>query len=80
MVLYVTFPTLHADAPLTVAGRLVVPWSARRAAGKPPAVLILHGSAGVDTRGPLMANALLQVGIATFERSRLSLCAAGGCP
>lgn len=45
----------------------MVPRSARRAPGKPPAVLIVHGSAGVDTRGPLMANALLQVGIATFE-------------
>ena len=67
MVLYVAFPTMHADAALTVAGRLMVPRSARRALEKPPAVLILHGSAGVDTRGPLMANALLQVGIATFE-------------
>jgi uncharacterized protein len=67
MVLYVAFPTMHADAPLTVAGRLMIPRSARRAPGKPPVVVILHGSAGVDTRGPLMANALLQVGIATLE-------------
>jgi uncharacterized protein len=67
MVLYVAFPTMHVDAPLTVAGRLMIPRSARRAPGKPPVVVILHGSAGVDTRGPLMANALLQVGIATLE-------------
>lgn len=67
MVTYIAFPTLDTDGPLIVAGRLMIPRSARRAPGKPPAVLIVHGSAGVDTRGPLMANALLHVGIATLE-------------
>lgn len=60
---YVAFPTLHG-VPLTVAGRLMVP---RRAQGKVPAVLIVHGSAGLDSRGPLMAEALIRAGIATLK-------------
>jgi uncharacterized protein len=61
---YVSFGTLHPDTPLTVAGRLMVP---RNAPGKVPAVLIVHGSAGPDSRGPLMAEALTKTGIATLE-------------
>lgn len=61
---YVTLPTLHADAPLTLAGRLMVP---RGAPGKVPAVLIVHGSAGPDSRGPLMADVLARAGMATLE-------------
>ena len=32
-----------------------------------PAVVILHGSAGVDSRGDFYARALNAAGIATFE-------------
>lgn len=60
---YVAFPTLHG-VPLIVAGRLMVP---RRAPGKAPAVLIVHGSAGLDSRGALMAETLIRAGIATLE-------------
>jgi len=61
---YVSFATLHADKPLTEAGRLTVP---RRAQGKVPAVLIVHSSAGPASNGPLMAEALTKAGIATLE-------------
>jgi len=61
---YVSFPSLHPDRPVIVAGRLIVPSSSRL---KVPAVLIVHGSAGLDGRGPLMAAALTQGGLATLE-------------
>jgi dienelactone hydrolase len=59
---YAAFVTA-ADPPLTVAGRLMTP-----AEGGPvPAVLICHGSDGVDGRGEFHAQALNGAGIATFE-------------
>lgn len=62
-VAYVSFPTLHAE-PLTVAGELRVP----QAGGAPhPAVVIVHGSSGVDGRGAGLARALNAGGIATLE-------------
>ena len=55
-----------------VAGRFRYPL----AADKPvPAVLILHGSAGIDSRGDVHADALNELGIATLE---LDLWAARG--
>jgi dienelactone hydrolase len=61
---YVSFTTLHTEKPLTVAGRLMVP---RGSKGKTPAVLIVHGANGPDSRGPLMAEVLTKAGIATLE-------------
>jgi len=61
---YISFPTLQAEKPLTVAGRLMVPRSAK---GKSSAVLIVHGANGPDSRGPLMAEVLTKAGIATLE-------------
>jgi uncharacterized protein len=62
---YVSFPSLHADDPLTVAGQLRVP--ATGAGERIPAVVIVHGSAGVDSRGSFYAQALNEAGIATLE-------------
>ena len=61
---YVSFPALGAPTPLQVAGRLSIPTSAQ---GKVPAVVIAHGSGGVDTRGSYHAQALHEAGIATLE-------------
>ena len=59
---YAAFATA-ADPPLSVAGKLATPMD-----GEPvPAVLICHGSDGVDGRGAFHAEALNAAGIATFE-------------
>ncbi|WP_293903010.1 dienelactone hydrolase family protein [Phenylobacterium sp.] len=64
---YVSFAT-HAEPPLTVAGRLQVPLTEPGAPpSRVPAVLICHGSDGVDGRGALHAAALNRAGIATLE-------------
>jgi len=61
---YVSFAALGTPTPLQVAGRLSIPTSAQ---GKVPAVVIAHGSGGVDTRGSYHAQALHAAGIATLE-------------
>jgi dienelactone hydrolase len=59
---YAAFATT-ADPPLQAAGKLATP-----SEGPPaPAVLICHGSDGVDGRGEFHAAALNAAGIATFE-------------
>ena len=64
---YVAFST-RAEPPLTVAGRLQVPLlEAGDVATPGPAVVICHGSDGVDGRGALHAQALNRAGIATLE-------------
>jgi dienelactone hydrolase len=55
--------TSQADPPLTIAGKLSTPIEGERG----PAVLICHGSDGVDPRGAFHAGALNDAGIATFE-------------
>lgn len=59
---YAAFPT-HGDPPLTAAGKLATPM----AGGPVPAVLVCHGSDGVDGRGAFHTEALNGAGIATFE-------------
>lgn len=59
---YVAFPSLH-ETPLTIAARLRIP----AGAGKRPAVLILHGSAGPSAREGGYADALNAAGFATLE-------------
>jgi dienelactone hydrolase len=62
-------------AMLTIKGKLSVPEDAARSPGgagrhgkrKLPAVLILHGSAGVDARGDFCEAALNKAGIATLQ-------------
>jgi len=55
--------------PLTVSGQLRIPTVLNEDGSlkKVPAVVMLHGSAGVDSRGQLYAEALNDAGIATFE-------------
>lgn len=52
-------------APLKLKGKLVMPADSRDRA-KIPAVVILHGSGGVDSRGDLYAEALSRAGIASL--------------
>lgn len=59
-------------APLKVKGKLTLPgdWYRGRCGShrhKVPAVVILHGSAGIDFRGNFYAEALNRAGIATLE-------------
>ncbi|MDJ0852581.1 MAG: dienelactone hydrolase family protein [Myxococcota bacterium] len=58
--------------PLTVKGKLKLPvrhhgWKCFRPRRNLPAVVILHGSSGVDFRGDFYARALNTAGIATLE-------------
>lgn len=62
---YVSFQSTDPIAPLEVSGQLRVP---KGVDGDPiPAVVIVHGSAGVDSRGSFYAGALNDAGIATLE-------------
>jgi dienelactone hydrolase len=60
---YVAFATA-AEPPLTVAGKLMIPEGGARPGG---AVLICHGSDGVDGRGDFYAPALHEAGLSTLE-------------
>ncbi len=60
----VAFPSLHRPDPLAVPAILRTP----NAAARPmPAVAIVHGSAGPDSRGPAYAGELNRAGFATLE-------------
>jgi dienelactone hydrolase len=61
---YVTFPSLDPVHPLGVAGQLRVPADVE---GRLPAVVVVHGSAGIDSRGRFYIEALNRAGIATLE-------------
>ena len=61
---FVSFPTVGGGSTLQIAGQLNLPTQPQ---GKMPAVLIAHGSGGVDTRGAFHAQALNEAGIATLE-------------
>lgn len=64
---------LSPPAPLTIKGKLKLPVRYHRqgilglASIKLPAVVIVHGSNGIDYRGDFYARALNAVGIATLE-------------
>lgn len=60
---YVTFPSADASSPLVFAAQLRRP----PRDGKMAAVVIAHGTAGVDSRGTYHAEALNAAGIATLE-------------
>ena len=61
---FVSFPALGSPTPIEVAGQLSVPQGAPE---RLPAVVIVHGSGGVDSRGAFYARALNEAGIATLE-------------
>lgn len=62
---YVSFPARGVEPPLQVAARLGLPVVPE--GQKVPAVVIAHGSGGVDSRGSFHAEALREAGIATLE-------------
>lgn len=62
---YVHFQSLDPDKPLTVSGQLRVP--AANEEEKIPAVVVVHGSGGIDSRGSFYIEALNDAGIATLE-------------
>lgn len=62
-IFYVSFPST-APQPLTVSAQLRLPVGVQ---GKAPAVVIVHGSSGIDSRGAYSADALNRAGIATLE-------------
>ena len=71
---FIGFPSPNLASPgatLTIQGKLSLPAQAGHGAGrghrKLPAVLILHGSAGVDARGDFYEAALNAAGIATLQ-------------
>jgi dienelactone hydrolase len=61
---YVNFQSLDPTQPLTVSGQLRVPADT---VTPMPAVVVVHGSAGVDSRGQFYVEALNKAGIATLE-------------
>lgn len=62
---YINYPSLDPLHPLTVSAQFRVPTT--NTGAKIPAVVIVHGSAGVDSRGSFYAEALNEAGIATLE-------------
>ena len=73
---YVSFESpnlLFPDEPLTISGQLRIPTGKSQEVGADliqngiPAVIVLHGSAGIDSRGDLYVEALNEAGIATLE-------------
>ena len=63
---YISYRT-PAETPVTVAGKLRVPSLDAIPAGGAPAMLVCHGSGGVDARGEFHIAALNAAGIATLE-------------
>jgi dienelactone hydrolase len=61
---YLSYPVTTSKGVIQVAGVLRVP---RDGKAPMPAVLVVHGSAGVDGRGQALAVELNRAGIATFE-------------
>ena len=70
---YVTFKSLH-DAPLDIAARMSVP----SVAGRKPAVILLHGSAGPSKRETGYADKLNAAGIVTLEPDQWAARGIGG--
>ena len=58
------FSSLDKGQPFNVSGTLYLP---ENATAPCPAVVIVHGTAGVDMRNEFYRGALLNAGMATFE-------------
>lgn len=63
-VAFLSFPVSDGDRAWTCAGVLTIPNAATTPA---PAVVVVHGSNGIDSRGESATAALNAAGIATFE-------------
>lgn len=61
---FVTFPQARVPSPLMITGRLSVPADVK---GPVPAVVIVHGTGGIDSRGDAHSRNLLRAGIATLQ-------------
>ena len=66
MVQYQSLDLLNPQQPLQISGQLRVPTEGQSASGF-PAVVVLHGSTGIDSRGSLYIQALNDAGFATLE-------------
>lgn len=68
---FITFRSLDISksppAPLTVKAKLSIPRQCRQGTAKCAAVVILHGSSGIDGRGDFYAQELTQAGFVTLE-------------
>ncbi len=60
----VSYAASGPDRPLTVSGILRIP---KNDGARLPGVVVLHGSAGMDSRGRLHADDLNRLGVATLE-------------
>jgi dienelactone hydrolase len=60
----IDFSSLDAEHPYKVSGTLYLP---ENVPGAVPAVVLVHGTMGIDQRGELYRQPLLNVGIAIFE-------------
>ncbi|WP_417069662.1 dienelactone hydrolase family protein [Niveibacterium terrae] len=60
-------PPVEYKGLLTLKGKLSLPAAERGSQRRFPAVVILHGSSGVDSRGDFHAEALNAAGIATLQ-------------
>ncbi len=60
----INFSSLDKSQPFNLSGTLFLP---EKSSGPCPAVVIVHGTAGIDMRNAFYRGALLDAGIATFE-------------
>jgi dienelactone hydrolase len=60
----IDFSSLNSSHPFKVYGTLYLP---ENASGQCPAVVMIHGTMGIDSRGTLYRVPLLNAGIAVFE-------------
>jgi dienelactone hydrolase len=60
----IDFSSLDASQPYKVSGTLYLPETGRSPC---PAVVLVHGTAGIDSRGTFYREAILGAGIALFE-------------
>ncbi len=74
---YLSYPSQWRDKPINVGCRLQLP---QGLSGPRPAVIVLHGSAGVSARGAYYGDALNRAGIATLEIDQWGARALDGGP
>lgn len=60
----INFSSLDTDHPHNVSGTLYLP---ANAAGPCPAVVVIHGTSGIDARGTFYRQSILDAGIGFFE-------------